>query len=149
MQFVYQVSLCSRCHGSLSRGKANVAGRPPPLAICNNWAVLPLPDEILLLIPTWAELSCCALAQVAMRYEVTGRNKNSLRSHALAFLSQYLAAMAIPRHLCTSEYYVVFVKLTDNEIDCETKTRLLVRKQTTDKLRVVYAKGIDIYSTIS
>jgi hypothetical protein len=83
-----------------------------------------------------------------MRYEVTGRNKNSLRSHALAFLSQYLAAMAIPRHLCTSEYYVVFAKLTDNEIDCETKTRLLVRKQTTDKLRVVYAKGIDIYAKI-
>ena len=26
MQYVYQVSLCSRCHGNLSRGKANVAG---------------------------------------------------------------------------------------------------------------------------
>jgi hypothetical protein len=148
MQYVYQVSLCSRCHGNLSRGKANVAGRPPPLAICNNWAVLPLPDEILILNPTWAEFSCCALAQVAMRYEVTGRNKNSLRSHALAFLSQHPAAMAIPRNLCISEYYVVFANLTDSEIDCESKTRLLVRKSTTDKLRVLYAKGIDIYAKI-
>ena len=56
--------------------------------------------------------------------------------------------MAIPRDLCTSEYYVVFAKLTDSEIDCETKTRLLVRKQVTDKLRLLYAEGIDIYAKI-
>ena len=78
-----------------------------------------------------------------MRYEVTGKNKNSLRSHALAFLSHHPAAMAIPRHLCTSEYYVVFAKLTDSKIDCESKTRLLVRKLTTYKLRILYAEGID------
>jgi hypothetical protein len=56
--------------------------------------------------------------------------------------------MAIPRRLCISEYYVVFANLTDSEIDCESKTRLLVRKLTTDKLRVLYAKGIDIYAKI-
>lgn len=76
------MKLCSRCHSSLARGRPGIAAKPPPLAICNNWAVIPLPDEILRLNPTWAEFSCCSLGQVAMLYHVVGRNKNSLRSHA-------------------------------------------------------------------
>ena len=142
------MTLCFKCHGSLSRGKPNLAARPPPLAICNNWAVLPLPEDILQKQPTWAEFSCCALAQVAMLYEVTGRDKKSLRSHALVFLSHCPAAMALPRHLSVSEYYVVFAKLTDSEIACETKTRLWIRKEVTKMLCSLYRQDIDTYFDI-
>jgi len=92
---------------------------------------MPLPKAVLQLNPTWAELSCCALAQVAMRYEVTGRNKNSLRSHCLAFLNEMPAAKALPRCVEPKEYFVIFANLNDSEIACQKKTRLLVRKEVT------------------
>jgi len=132
----------------LARGRPGVAAKPPPLAICNNWAVIPLPDEILRLNPTWAEFSCCSLGQVAMLYHVVGRNKNSLRSHALVFLSQQPAVMAVPREIEPSEYFVVFAKLSDGEVACERKNRLLVRRQVTSLLIPLYRAGIDTYENV-
>jgi hypothetical protein len=56
--------------------------------------------------------------------------------------------MALPRHLSVSEYYVVFAKLTDSEIACETKTRLWIRKEVTKMLCSLYRQDIDTYSDI-
>ena len=83
-----------------------------------------------------------------MLYHVVGRNKNSLRSHALVFLSQQPAAMAVPREIEPSEYYVVFAKLSDGEVACEQKNRLLVRRQVTGLLTPLYRAGIDIYKNV-
>jgi hypothetical protein len=41
---------------SLRRSKAASKSLPPGLAICNNFAVVPLPKHILDHDPTWAEL---------------------------------------------------------------------------------------------
>jgi hypothetical protein len=83
-----------------------------------------------------------------MLYHVVGRNKNSLRSHALVFLSQQPAAMAVPRKIEPSEYYVVFAKLSDSEVACEEKNRLLVRRQVTGLLIPLYRAGIDTYENV-
>jgi len=37
--------------------------------------------------PTWAELSVCARAQVAVRYEVNGRGRYRLLSHSIVLLN--------------------------------------------------------------
>ena len=47
---------------------------PPALAICNNWAAVPLPPHIADLKPTRAELIVTAKGQVGALYAVTGKN---------------------------------------------------------------------------
>ena len=103
-----QVFLCPGCWVSLRRGKPEHMARPPSLAICNNFAVVP----IAALEPTWAEVSVCALAQVGVLYRVLGTWKRTLRSHALVFLSQQPAALALPREVTPEQYMVVFAKMT-------------------------------------
>jgi len=83
-----------------------------------------------------------------MKYEVTGRNKTSLRSHSLAFLNQQPAALALPRVVEPSEYYVIFANLNDSERACQTKSRLLIRKQVTNLLCPLYRANIDLYQKV-
>ena len=71
--------------------------------------------------PTWAELSVTALAQVACRYEVNGRERKKALSHSLVFKSESPAATCLPRPLQDSEYFVVFAKLTDDEAALKKK----------------------------
>ena len=82
---------------SLSRGDQDAKAPPPPLAICNNWAAAALSAEILGMNPTLAELSVCARAQVAVRYEVNGRGRYRLLSHSMVLLNAQPAADSLPR----------------------------------------------------
>ena len=111
-----QVQLCSKCYTSLSRGDPDAKAPPPPLAICNNWAAIALSAEIRDMNPTWAELSVSARAQVAVRYEVNGKGRYRLLSHNMVFLNAQPAADSLPRELTSDEYYVVFAKMSDNEV---------------------------------
>ncbi len=56
--------------------------------------------------------------------------------------------MAVPRKIEPSEYYVVFAKLSDSEVACEEKNRLLVRRQVTGLLIPLYRAGIDTYENV-
>ena len=47
--------------------------------------------------PTWAELSVCARAQVAVRYEVNGRGRYRLLSRSMVLLNAQPAADSFPR----------------------------------------------------
>jgi len=47
--------------------------------------------------PTWAELSVCARAQVAVRYEVNGRGRYRLLSQNMVLLNAQPAADSLPR----------------------------------------------------
>jgi len=47
--------------------------------------------------PTWAELSVCARAQVAVRYEVNGRGRYRLLSHNMVLLNAQPAPDSLPR----------------------------------------------------
>ena len=97
-----------------------------------------LPKHILDMNPTWAELSCTALAQVAVNYVITGKVKNSekksLRSHALIFLNAQPAASMFPRTVDRQEYFVVFANMNTSDLEIEKRTRLLVRCNVTDAL---------------
>jgi len=54
--------------------------------------------------PTWAELSVCARAQVAVRYEVNGRGRYRLLSHSMVLLNaQPAAADSLPREYLQHE----------------------------------------------
>ena len=144
-----QVLLCQRCWTSLRRNKAHTDALPPPLAICNNFAVVPLPDDIMELEPTWAELSVCARAQVAVRYVMKGRHGFQIRSHSLVFRNHAVAASLLPWKPPPELYFVVFAKLSDDEIASEHKSKLLVRKIVTDKLLRHYGNNIgDLYESI-
>ena len=87
-----QVHLCVSCRNNLARGDPDATSPPPPLAICNNWAVCPLPPIIRDMNPTWAEFSVRARAQVAIRYVVNGRGRFQMLSHNMVFLNQQPAA---------------------------------------------------------
>jgi len=65
--------------------------------ICNNWAAAALSAQILGMNPTWAELSVCARAQVAVRYELKGRGRYRLLSHSMVLLNAQPAADSPPR----------------------------------------------------
>jgi len=77
-------------------GRSRRKTPPPPLAICNNWAAADLSAEILGMNPTWAELSVCARAQVAVRHEVNGRGRYRLLSHNMVLLNAQPAADPLP-----------------------------------------------------
>jgi hypothetical protein len=143
-----QVQLCSKCYTSLARGDPDAEGLPPPLAICNNWAAIMLSAEIRGMIPTWAELSVCARAQVAVRYEVNGKGRYRLLSHNMVFLNAKPAADSLPRELTSGEYFVVFAKMSDGEVAVGKKKRLLVRKCVTDALRREYRFNLTQYAAL-
>jgi len=124
-----KVNLCIRCYDSLHRGKPDAVVPPPPLAICNNWVVIPLPPSIIAMNPNWVEHSVTALAQVALKYEICGNSRRKLLSHSLLFRSERPAADKLPRTLTSNEYFVVFAKLTDDEATVQRKRRLLVRRE--------------------
>ena len=65
--------------------------------------------------PTWAELSVNALAQVACRYEVNGRERKKALPHNLVFKSESPAATCLPRPRQDSKYFVDFANLTNDE----------------------------------
>ena len=115
---------------------------PPKLAICNNWAAVPLPAAILELKPTWTEFSVTALAQVAVKFDVNGKDMRQLRSHALVFANQTPAVNMVPRNLAPNEFFVLFAKFSDEEVAIRKKKILLVRRVVTDKLIGLYAEGI-------
>ena len=100
--------LCQRCWTHLRRGKARSHEKPPGLAICNNFAVVPPPLDIIEREPTWAELNICARAQVVVRYVVKGRHNSQIRSHSLVFLNHVSPALALPREVTPDEYFVMF-----------------------------------------
>ena len=77
---VFRSYLCSQCQKNFSRGDPDAKAPPPPLAIRNNWAAAALSAKILGMNPTRVELSVCARAQVAVRYEVNGRGRYRLLS---------------------------------------------------------------------
>ena len=140
-----QVLLCLKCWMSLRRSKAASKSLPPGLAICNNFAVVPLPKHIIDHDPTWAELSVCARAQVGVSFRVLGSHKRQLRSHALVFINDTPAALELPREVTPEEYMVVFAKLSDSELQVGQKKRLLVRRHVTDRLLSHYRKNLDDY----
>ena len=144
-----QVQLCSKCYTSLSRGDPDAKAPPPPLAICNNWAAIALSAEIRGMNPTWAEHSVSSRAQVAVRYEVIGKGRYRLLSHNMVFLNAQPAADSLPRELTSDEYYVVFAKMSDNEVVVGKKKRLLVRKRVTDALGGVYRSNLPQYAALS
>ena len=129
--FLESSSPCS-CFRHLGKGKAGAPANPPPLAICNNFAVLPLPEEIASFVPTWAELSVCALSQVACLYTVNGRNRQKFLSHSLVFLNHQPAATALPRALTSNESYIIFANLNTNEQKVAKRKHHLVRENVTD-----------------
>ena len=111
--------------------------------------MVPLPDDIIELEPTWAELSVCARAQVAVRYVMKGRHGFQIRSHSLVFRNHAVAASLLPWKPPPELYFVVFAKLSDDEIASEHKSKLLVRKIVTDKLLRHYGNNIgDLYESI-
>jgi hypothetical protein len=85
---------------------------------------------------------------VGVLYRILGTWKNTLRSHALVFLSQQPAALALPREVAPEQYMVVFAKMSDNEIAIAIKKKLLVRKVVTDKLLAHYRANVDSYKDI-
>ena len=107
---------CSYLGDGICGGDPDAKAPPPPLAICNNWAAIALSAEIRDMNPTWAELSVSARAQVAVRYEVNGKGRYRLLSHNMVFLNAQPAADSLPRELTSDEYYVVFAKMSDNEV---------------------------------
>jgi hypothetical protein len=143
-----QVHLCVSCRSNLARGDPDATFPPPPLAICNNWAVCPLPPIIRDMNPTWAEFSVRARAQVAIRYVVNGRGRFQMLSHNMVFLNQKPAANSLPREFTSDEYFVVFAKLNDDDLAVQQKNRLLVRKAVTDALGDHYRRNIPQYSDI-
>ena len=143
-----KVILCIRCSDSLRRGKPHADVPPPPLAICNNWAVIPLPLSIVSKKPNWAEHSVTALAQVAVKYEVCGNSRKKLLSHSLLFKNDCPAAGKLPRTLTSLEYFVVFANLTDDEATVQRKRRLLVRREVTDEISALYRENLSMYRDI-
>ena len=143
-----KVILCIRCSDSLRRGKPHADVPPPPLAICNNWAVIPLPLSIVSKKPNWAEHSVTALAQVAVKYEVCGNSRKKLLSHSLLFKNDCPAAGKLPRTLTSLEYFVVFANLTDDEASVQRKRRLLVRREVTDEISALYRENLSMYRDI-
>ena len=107
-----------------------------------------LPESITNEEPSWAELSVCALAQVAIRYRVKGECKKQLRTHSLIFSHSVPAALSLPRVVSPDEYMVVFANLKDSEVEASKKSRLLVRKRVTDQLLEQYSKNISLYRDI-
>ena len=143
------MNLCSPCYSSLRRGHEDVKAPPPKFAICNNWCPVPLPDVITRLEPSWAELSCCALGTLAVKYEVIGKGgRYKLTSQCLVFFNEYTAAECVPRNLGTEDYFVVFAKLSDDEIDLQKKNTLLVRREVTDLLTNLYREDIKLYENV-
>ena len=143
-----KVILCIRCSDSLRRGKPHADVPPPPLAICNNWAVIPLPLSIVSKKPNWAEHSVTALAQVAVKYDVCGNSRKKLLSHSLLFKNDCPAAGKLPRTLTSLEYFVVFANLTDDEATVQRKRRLLVRREVTDEISALYRENLSMYRDI-
>ena len=125
---------------------------PPKFAICNNWAVMALPQHILDMKPTWAEFSCTALAQIAVKYDITGKTKTSekkrLRSHGLIFVNAQPAAQMFPRSLGKDEYFVVFANMETGEITIEKRTRLLVRCKVTNAISAHYRCSLVQYQNV-
>ena len=155
--FLRQVALCPTCYRSLRNGpvlgkKGAAEPLPPRLAICNNWAVLCLPQSILDMKPTHAELSCTALAQVAVKYHVIGKEKNiekrSITSHALIFQSAQPAASMFPRTVDNQEYFVIFANMSTEEVQIEKRNRLLVRSKVTDALLQHYRISLEQYQRV-
>jgi TPR repeat protein len=111
-----------------------------------------LPKHILDMNPTWAELSCTALAQIAVNYVITGKvkssEKKSLRSHALIFLNAQPAASMFPRTVDRQEYFVVFANMNTTDLDIEKRARLLVRCNVTDALSDHYRRSLDKYRDV-
>ena len=142
-----QVLLCKTCYNSLRKKKTSDV--PPRLAICNNWATVPLPPSLDALQPTWAEYSVCAKAQVAVLLALNGRSMRQIKSHALVYFNEKPAVECLPRDLGPEDYFVVFAKLTDNEVVIAKKNRLLVRRVVTDALLKLYRDNIDTYSQVS
>ena len=142
-----QVLLCKTCYNSLRKKKTSDV--PPRLAICNNWATVPLPPSLDALQPTWAEYSVCAKAQVAVLLALNGRSMRQIKSHALVYFNEKPAVKCLPRDLGPEDYFVVFAKLTDNEVVIAKKNRLLVRRVVTDALLKLYRDNIDTYSQVS
>ena len=122
--------------GSLSRGDPDAKAPPPPLAIFKYWAELELElilsqmaqkpmlraaaalsAGILGMNPTWAELSVCARAQVAVWYEVNGRGRYRLLSHNMVLLNAQPAADSLPR-----ECFNLQLVTQKQEVDHQTKT---------------------------
>ena len=65
--------------------------------MCSNWAAAALSAEVLGMNPARAELSVCARAQVAVRYEVNGGGRYRLLSHNMVLLNEQPAADSLPR----------------------------------------------------
>jgi len=144
----WKAILCVSCFRHLGKGKAGAPANPPPLAICNNFAALPLPEEIASFVPTWAELSVCALSQVACLYTVNGRNRQKILSHSLVFRSDQPAATALPRALTSNESYIIFANLNTSELEAANRKHHLVRKNVTDALLSLYQKDLPRYKDI-
>ena len=95
------------------------------MSVCSNFAAIPVPAPIDEMKPTWAELSVTALAQVACRYEVNGRERKKALCRSLVFKSESPAATCLPRPLQDSEYFVVFAKFTDDEAALKKRIDIL------------------------
>ena len=67
----------------------------------------------------------------------------------MVFLNAQPAADSLPRELTGDEYYVVFAKMSDNEVVVGKKKRLLVRKRVTDALGGVYRSNLPQYAALS
>ena len=115
---------------------------PPALAICNNWAAVPLPPHISELNPTRAELIVTSKAQVGALYAVTGKNKLQLRSHTMVFLNEKMPICLVPRNIAPNDFFVLFAGLNTSEIEIEKRKTHLVRRQVVDLLLNCYAEGI-------
>lgn len=72
-----------------------------------------------------------------------------IRSHSLVFANHAPAASLLPHKPTPEQYFVLFAKLSDDEIASEHKSKLLVRKLVTDKLLRRYGNNIgDLYQNI-
>ena len=117
---------------------------PPALAICNNWAAVPLPPHIADLKPTRAELIVTAKGQVGALYAVTGKNMMQLRSHTMVFLNETMPITLVPRNVAPSDFYVMFAGLNKSDIELEKQKTHLVRRQVVNLLLDCYEDGIRV-----